>query len=99
MWEGVDGEKGPKNSKRLVSRQGFGKGHIVGTVKGFWRHSNGKIYAIESTTFGEIVGGAGPLDPDELRDLDDYDYRPAIVRWLKRAVAEHKLRRINPPEC
>lgn len=71
----------------------------MGTVKGFWRHSNGKIYAIESTTFGEIVGGAGPLDPDELRDLDDYDYRPAIVRWLKRAVAEHKLRRINPPEC
>ena len=66
------------------------------TIRGFWQHTNGDIYAIESTTFGKIVGGVGPLDPDELRDLDDYDYKPAIIGFLDKAVAEHKLRRINP---
>lgn len=70
----------------------------MGTIKGFWQHQNGKIYAVESTTFGEILGGVGPLDPDDLHDLDDYDYKPAIVQWLARAVAEHELHRINPPE-
>ena len=66
------------------------------TIRGFWQYTNGDIYAIESTTFGKIVGGVGPLDPDELRDLDDYDYKPAIIGFLDKAVAEHKLRRINP---
>jgi len=69
----------------------------MATIKGFWEDiATGKIYAIESDTFGEIVGGAGPLEPDELGDLDDYDYTLAIVDWLERAVAEHKLRRIKP---
>jgi len=67
------------------------------TIKGFWQHENGKIYAVESTTLGRIVGGAGPLDPDSLADLGEYDYRPAIIEWLERAVAEHKLHKINPP--
>ncbi len=66
------------------------------TIKGFWQHTNGKVYAIESTTLGEIVGAAGPLDADELRELDDYDYKQAIIEWVKRAIAEHKLHRINP---
>ena len=66
------------------------------TVKGFWQHTNGKIYAVESTTFGKIVGGVGPLDPENLLDLNDYDYKPAIVEWLERAVAERKLHRIDP---
>jgi hypothetical protein len=68
----------------------------MATVKGFWQHTNGKIYAVESTTFGKIVGGVGPLDPNDLRDLDDYQYKPAIVEWLERALAEKKLHRINP---
>ena len=69
----------------------------MATIKGFWEDvSTGKIYAIESDTFGKIVGGAGPLEPDELCDLDDYDYTLAVVDWLERAVAEHKLRRIKP---
>jgi hypothetical protein len=67
-------------------------------VKGFWQHLNGKIYAIKSDSFGNIVGGVGPLDPDDLRDLDDYDYKPAIVQWLKRAIEKHELHCINPPE-
>jgi len=52
------------------------------TIRGFWQHTNGDIYAIESTTFGKIVGGVGPLDHDDLRDLDDYDYKPAIIGFL-----------------
>ena len=65
------------------------------TIKGFWQHENGKIYAVESTTLGEIVGGAGPVDPDNLKDLEDYDYRPAILEWLERALAEKKLHTIK----
>jgi hypothetical protein len=67
-------------------------------VKGFWQHINGKIYAIKSDSFGKIIGGVGPLDPDDLRNLDDYDFKPAIVQWLKRAIEKHELHRINPPE-
>ncbi|HUS71812.1 MAG TPA: hypothetical protein VMY06_02015 [Sedimentisphaerales bacterium] len=64
-------------------------------MKGFWQHENGKVYAIESTSMGEILGAAGPLDPDELGDLGDYDYGPAILEWVQRAIAEHKLHRIK----
>jgi hypothetical protein len=66
------------------------------TVKGFWKHVNGRIYAVESTALGQIVGGAGPLDPDNLSSLEQYRYKPAIVEWLQRAIAEHKLRSFNP---
>ena len=48
-------------------------------IKGFWQHRNGKIYAIKSTSFGKIVGGVGPLDPNDLRDLDEYDYKPFVT--------------------
>jgi hypothetical protein len=67
----------------------------MSTLRGFWKHTNGGIYAIESDTFGRIVGGAGPLDPNDLRDLDDYDYKPAIIGWIQDAVAEHRLHRVN----
>ena len=69
------------------------------TIRGFWQHANGKVYAIESDTFGKILGAAGPLDPNDLRDLDDYDYRPAIIGWVADALAHHALRRINPSSC
>jgi len=65
-------------------------------VRGFWQHENGKIYAIESDSFGKIVGGVGPIDPDNLLSLDDYQYKTAIVDWIKKALAEGKLRRIDP---
>jgi len=68
----------------------------MGALKGFWQHVNGKIYAVQSTTFGEIIGGVGPLDPNNLRDLDDYDCKPAIKEWLEEALSQHKLHRINP---
>ncbi len=68
----------------------------MGAVKGFWQHTNGKIYAVKSDTFGKITGGVGPLDPDDLHRLDEYAFNSAIIDWLKDAVARHKLRRINP---
>jgi len=67
----------------------------MSTIKGFWQHTNGRIYAIESDTFGNIIGGVGPLDPNDLRDLDDYEYKGAIVGWIQDAVAQRKLHRIN----
>lgn len=70
----------------------------MATIKGFWQHDNGKIYAVESTTLGKILGGVGPLDSNNLHDLDDYEYTPAILDWLERAVAEKKLRRVNPKQ-
>ena len=68
----------------------------MSAVKGFWQHTNGKIYAIKSDTFGKILGGVGPLTPDDLHDLNDYDYKPAIVGWLEEALAQNKLHSINP---
>jgi hypothetical protein len=65
------------------------------TIKGFWQHANGKIYAVESDTFGNIRGGAGPLEPNDLHSLNDYDYKPDIIKWLVEAAAQHKLHRIN----
>ena len=63
------------------------------TIKGFWQHENGKVYAIQSTTVGQIVGAAGPFDPDDIGDLKNYDYTPAIVDWIEKAIAEKKLHR------
>jgi len=71
----------------------------MNAIKGFWQHRNGKIYAIKSDTFGNILGGAGPLDSDNLKGLDSYDYKPAIVDWLKDAITQKQLRRINPAPC
>ncbi|MHC4758124.1 MAG: hypothetical protein ACYTE8_05680 [Planctomycetota bacterium] len=68
----------------------------MSTTKDFWQdEKSGKIYAIESTTFGEIVGAAGPFEEHELKDLQDYDYKPAIVDFLKQALEEKRLRRIT----
>lgn len=67
----------------------------MSTIKGFWQHANGKVYAIENDTFGNIIGGAGPLEPHDLRNLNSYDYKPDIVKWLADAAAQHKLHRMN----
>lgn len=64
-------------------------------MRTFWQHDNDKVYAVESDTFGQITGAAGPLDPDDLHDLDDYYYGPAIVDWVLQAIAERKLRRVE----
>ena len=71
----------------------------MNTIRGFWQHTNGKIYAVESDTFGKIIGAVGPLDPDDLHDLDDYDYKPAIIGWVADAVARHTLHRFTPSSC
>jgi len=58
--------------------------------------STDSIYAVECDTFGKIIGRVGPLDPNDLQDLDHCAYKPAITGWLAEAVAQHKLRRITP---
>jgi hypothetical protein len=67
----------------------------MNTIKGFWQHKNGKIYAIQSDTFGNITGAAGPLDPDDLRPLSEYEYKHAIVDWITDSLNKKKLRRID----
>ena len=70
----------------------------MATVKGFWENvQTGDIYVVESTPFGKIVGGYGPLEPGEdLGEPGDYDCKQIILEWLERALAENKLRSINP---
>ncbi len=65
-------------------------------MKAFWQHENGQIYAIDSDSFGNIRGVAGPLEPDKLRDPSEYHYQCTLVRWLTRAIAQRSLRRIEP---
>ncbi|MBN2130931.1 MAG: hypothetical protein JW741_15625 [Sedimentisphaerales bacterium] len=64
-------------------------------MKTFWQHNNGRVYAVESDTFGKITGAAGPLDPDDLHDLDAYHYGPASVQWIEDAIAQRTLRKVE----
>lgn len=65
-------------------------------MKTFWQHASGEVYAVESDTFGHVVGGAGPLSLDRLRDPSEYNYSYNLVGWIKKAIALRKLHRINP---
>jgi len=65
-------------------------------MKTFWQHANGKVYAVESDTFGRIIGAAGPFEIDELRDPNEYTYQCGLAGWLNRAMTQHTLHRINP---
>lgn len=68
----------------------------MAAVTGFWQHNNGKVYAVKSDTFGKIIGGVGPLNPDDLHELDEYEYKGVIIDWLQESFARHKLHRFNP---
>jgi hypothetical protein len=53
------------------------------TSKSFFRHAmTGEIYAVEHRWDGELVGSAGPLPEDGLKDLDSYEYRPDRNDWI-----------------
>ena len=65
-------------------------------MKTFWQHASGEVYAVESDTFGHVVGAAGPLPLDRLRDPSEYTYNYHLVTWVKKAIALRKLHRINP---
>ena len=55
----------------------------MSSTKGFWKHAgNGKIYAIECTSFGTIIGACGPLDPDNLPNLEEVDYSKDTLIWV-----------------
>ncbi len=65
-------------------------------MKTFWQHASGEVYAVESDTFGHVVGAAGPLSLDRLRDPSEYNYSCGLVGWIKKAIGQRKLHRINP---
>jgi hypothetical protein len=65
-------------------------------MKTLWQHTNGQLYAVDHDTFGHIIGAAGPLDPDNVRDLTEYRYGQGITYWIEQAIRRNALRRINP---
>jgi hypothetical protein len=65
-------------------------------MKTFWQHANGKVYAVESDSFGRITGAAGPFDIDALRDPGAYRYQSSLIQWISRSIEQRKLHRINP---
>ena len=68
----------------------------MSATKGFWKHAeNDKIYAIESTPFGKIIGAYGPLDPYNLPNLEEIEYGKDILIWVEATMAEGKLHRFN----
>jgi len=69
----------------------------MNATKDFWKHvENGRIYAIKCSCFGQILAACGPLNPDNLPDLDDVNYGKDILIWIETTMAEGKLRRFNP---
>ena len=68
----------------------------MSSTKSFWKHTDiGRIYAIECTPFGQIVGACGPLNPDNLPDLDEVEYGKDILIWVETTMNEGKLHRFN----
>ncbi len=65
-------------------------------MKTFWQHASGEVFAVESDTFGHVVGAVGPLPLDGLHDPSEYNYGCGLVGWVKKAIAQRKLHRINP---
>ena len=65
-------------------------------MKTLWQHTNGQLYAVDHDTFGHIIGAAGPLDPDNVRDLAEYCYGQGITNFIEQAIRRNALRRINP---
>jgi hypothetical protein len=65
-------------------------------MKTLWQHTNGQLYAVDHDTFGHIIGAAGPLDWDNLRDLTEYRYGQGIIAWIEHAIRRNALHRTNP---
>jgi hypothetical protein len=76
--------------------RGRGRISYIFDMKTFWQHANGKVYAIESDTFGRVVGATGPLELDQLRDPTLYRYQHLLVPWVTKAISQRRLHRINP---
>ena len=58
-------------------------------AKGFWKHTeNGRVYAIECTPFGQIKAACGPLDPDNLPNLDEIEWCRDILIWIETTMGE-----------
>jgi hypothetical protein len=65
-------------------------------MKTLWQHANGTLYAVEHDSLGHITGAAGPLDPWDLRDLDEYRYGPGVINFVRYAIRRRVMRRVDP---
>jgi hypothetical protein len=75
----------------------FVTGGNVITVKGFWRHiATGDIYAVESTSFGQVMGGVGPMAANELIKLETYEYKQDVKEFLQEAIDKGRMRKFEP---
>lgn len=64
-------------------------------MKIFWLHRNGTLYALKHDTFGRIVGVAGPLDWDDLRDSEDQEYHSELALWAESEIERHAMQRMR----
>jgi hypothetical protein len=65
-------------------------------MKTLWQHENGMLYAVEHDSLGHITGATGPLDPWDLRDLDEYRYGPGAINFVRRAIQRREMQRVDP---
>jgi hypothetical protein len=54
------------------------------------------LYATRHDTFGHITGVAGPLDPEDLGDLEECYFQTELVEWAENAVRQHAMHKIHP---
>ncbi len=66
--------------------------------KNFFQHiSTGDIFAVKVRWDGHILGAAGPLSPDALKDLEDYTYTDQLNEFLQDRI--DKLILMEPCCC
>lgn len=52
--------------------------------RNFFQHiSTGEVFAVETRWNGQVIGAAGPLSPDALKDLGDYTYTARFNNFLQ----------------
>jgi hypothetical protein len=65
--------------------------------KEYWKHlDTGRVYVIESTLYGQMIGSCGPFDADNLPPLETCRCGKDQMIWIETTMDEGKLRRINP---
>ena len=66
--------------------------------KNFFQHvASGDVFAVKVRWDGHILGAAGPLSPDALKDPDDYTYTDQLNDFLQER--RDKLILTEPRTC
>ena len=72
-------------AKAEAERQARENDRQMKTIKHFRLHiDTGDIYAIEQRADARVVSSCGPLEEDDLKDLDSYDYSKKKNRWVQK---------------